>query len=78
MKIETKYNIGNNIFFIQNNSVHQGMIDKIDVCIGSDGYNFEQHEFYDIRCCEKVIEKTYRDVSGNLIFPTKEELLASL
>ena len=48
MKIETKYNIGNKIFFIQNNSVHQGMIDKIDVYIGSDGYNFEQHEFYDI------------------------------
>lgn len=78
MKLETKYNIGNKIFFIQNNSVHQGMIDKIYVNIGSDGYNLKQYEYYDIRCYEKAIEKIYRDVSVNLIFPTKEELLKSL
>ena len=78
MKIETKYNIGNKVFFIQNNTVHQGVIGNIDVHVSSNGYTFEQNEYYDIECYEKGIDKKYNGVNLKFVYPTKEELLKSL
>lgn len=78
MGIETKYNIGDKVFFIQENSVHQGFIKKIAVYISSDGYSNIQREYYDINSYEKAIDKTYKDVMLPLIYKTKEELLKSL
>ena len=78
MGIETKYNIGDKVFFIQENAVHQGFINEIAVYVSNDGYSDVQREYYDIRSYEKAIYKEYKKVNQSLIYKTKEELLKSL
>ena len=78
MKIETKYNIGDEVFFLQENAIHQGYIRKIVVCVTSSEGCVNQNEYYDIYCYDRVLSKTYKDVKKSLIYKTKEELLKSL
>lgn len=78
MGIETKYNIGDKVFFIQENAVHQGFIKEIAVYVSNDGYSDVQREYYDIKSYEKAIDKEYKKVNQSLIYKTKEELLKSL
>ena len=46
MEIKTKYNIGDKVFFIQENAVHQGFIKEIAVYVSNDGYSDIQREYY--------------------------------
>ena len=78
MEIKTKYNIGDKVFFIQENAVHQGFIKEIAVYVSNDGYSDIQREYYDIKSYEKAIDKEYKKVNQSLIYKTKEELLNSL
>ena len=78
MGIKTKYNIGDKVFFIQENAVHQGFIKEIAVYVSNDGYSDIQREYYDIKSYEKAIDKEYKKVKQSLIYKTKEELLNSL
>ena len=78
MGIKTKYNIGDKVFFIQENAVHQGFIKEIAVYVSNDGYSDIQREYYDIKSYEKAIDKEYKNVNQFLIYKTKEELLNSL
>lgn len=78
MGIKTKYNIGDKVFFIQENAVHQGFIKEIAVYVSNDGYSDIQREYYDIKSYEKAIDKEYKKVNQSLIYKTKEELLNSL
>lgn len=78
MGIKTKYNIGDKVFFIQENAVHQGFIKEIAVYVSNDGYSDIQREYYDIKSYEKAIDKEYKKVNQSLIYKTKEELLKSL
>ena len=48
MGIKTNFNIGDKVFFIQENAVHQGYIKKIAVYISSNGYLNIQREYYDV------------------------------
>lgn len=78
MGIKTTYNIGDKVFFIQENAVHQGFIKEIAVYVSNDGYSDIQREYYDIKSYEKAIDKEYKKVNQSLIYKTKEELLKSL
>lgn len=71
MEIKTKYDIGKWVWFMHENSVHQGVIKGILV-------NIEEK-----RIIEKYSVRDINDDTGRLfeigyIFPTKEELLKSL
>lgn len=70
MKIETKYNIGDEVWFMENNKPTKGIVVKLDIDIARSGdwyienYKVESHG---LRC-----------EVGQSLFPTKEELLKSL
>lgn len=69
MTIETKYNIGDKVWFMHNNSVNCETIIKIDVFIERDViYNNIFYHIYNY--CSPYIEQK--------LFPTKEDLLKSL
>lgn len=75
MKIETKYDIGQEVWFMWNNKATQRKI--VGVCVSKD--NEQQSEEYDIVGLEDD-DMTLYDVTFKPedIFPTKEELIASL
>lgn len=73
MTIETKYNIGDKVWFMHNNSVESAIIIKIDAVIEKNMNCTGMHEttsycLFDY--CGYYIECK--------LFPTKEELLKSL
>lgn len=71
MTIETKYNIGNEVWVMSDGKPTQGKVKWIDIHIGRLGK-------------EQIIEVRYQVLSYDtpysegLVFPTKEELLKSL
>lgn len=75
MKIETKYDIGQEMWFMWNNKATHRKI--VGVFVNKD--NEQQSEEYDIAGLEDD-DMTLCDVTFKLedIFPTKEELLKSL
>lgn len=78
MNIETKYNIGDKVFFLQENAVHQGYIRQVVVnATCSEGCVY-QNEYYIIDCYYRTGSKTYKNVEKSLIYKSKEELLKSL
>lgn len=73
MKIETKYNIGDEVWFMHDNKVKSGTIIKIDVVLERDmnSQNVGKSVYYGL----------YNFISPYIeqrLFPTKEELLKSL
>lgn len=67
MKIETKYNVGNTVYLINNNKVDSSFVDNITITIWGD----KVYEKYSLNS-----RKDWFDASQ--LFPTKEELLKSL
>jgi hypothetical protein len=71
MKLETKYNIGDEVWVVSDDTPTQGKVKWIDIHIGRLGK-------------EQIIEVRYQVLSYDtpysegLVFPTKEELLKSL
>lgn len=75
MKIETKYDIGQEVWFMWGNKAIQREIASVDVRVDSE----EQYETYEIVGLEDDDDALY-DWTFEIddIFPTKEELLKSL
>lgn len=73
MKIKTKYSIGDTVWFIHENQVHQGIVSFISVDIRSDGECVEKytmaHSLNGMAIARHYVER---------VFPTKEALLKSL
>lgn len=74
MKIETKYNIGNKVWFIYGRSVSKGTIKEVLVSLISDEYG-NINTSIDYIVMTGYIEER---VEENHLFTTKEELLKSL
>lgn len=71
MKIETKYNIGQKVWFILKGKVVKDVVDMIHIHIGGDeniSYSFNGRRASGL----------FEIIEESSIFPTKEELLKSL
>lgn len=71
MIIETKYNIGDEVWFMEHNKPNKGSVVKIDIDIARSGDWYIEHykvNFDNVLICEV----------GQSLYPTKEELLKSL
>lgn len=73
MTIETKYNIGNEVWFMHDNSVKSARIIKIEAVIEKDMNSAGIHKTTLYHLFD--YHKSYRE---SQLFPTKEELLKSL
>ena len=71
MEIKTKYNIGDWVWFMHENTVHQGVIKKITVFIEKDGLNI----VYTLIDQNNSLELQF---GTPFLFLTKAELLKSL
>ena len=72
MDIKTKYDIGQSVFFMDNNKVQEGTIDRIHIEVR---YNGGKDNKVRISYSLFTTSKFYEDKE---LFPTKEELLKSL
>lgn len=72
MKIETKYNIGDEVWSIPNGKPVKFTIERIYVKVYKHGYINISYEYYDDN-----EGRMYR-LPEYMVFPTKEELLKSL
>ena len=73
MKIKTKYNIGEWVWFGYNDNTHNGRIDAISVDVKES--NSDIRIYYHIKEFEDGMGITLPESSIFPIFPTKEELL---
>jgi hypothetical protein len=71
MKIETKYNIGDEVWIISKGKVVKDVVDMIHIHIGSD-----ENITYSLK--SKRILGLFETIKESSIFHTKEELLKSL
>ena len=84
MEIKTKFNLGDTVYYIENNKIHQGKVVRIDTTSvlnhytyndGSVGTSQSYIETY------KVLSNTYKrkqSFERYLLFATQEELLEDL
>lgn len=70
MTIETKYNIGDEVWFMNEGEPTSEKIVRIDV----EQYEQKQYIEYTVILCDVILTSFYEEE----IFPTKEELLKSL
>lgn len=76
MTIETKYNVGDEVWFLKDNKATTMRIWDIDIRVrtaydGEKTYgSYTRIFYYDFGC--------YNEIEENKLFPTKEELLKSL
>lgn len=71
MIIETKYSLGQEVWCLLDHSLTQGEISKISIDVGDDGNYIDVSYFIKSVMVNGWICEKY-------IFPTKEELIASL
>ncbi len=71
MEIKTKYDIGQRVFYMDNNKVKEGTIDRIYIDAQYNAKDNKVKIYYRLFTTAKF----YKD---NELFPTKEELLKSL
>lgn len=76
MTIETKYNIGDVVWFIDNNMATQSKIRSIVIEVGGVGSIIKRHILY--RMYVDDIIRRNPLVRESDLFPTKEELIKSL
>ena len=82
MKIETKFDIGDKVFYMKNNKVEENIITDIEIIVGlkrEDGMiNYDNIKAFIRR--EIYYVDAHRDLKfhPNWLFKTKEELLKSL
>lgn len=72
MTIETKYNIGDEVWFISDNEICNEKITAIHIHIGA------LCSFVTYSCEDTLIGQALNTVREEILFPTKEELLKSL
>lgn len=73
MTIETKYNIGERVYFMHNNKVDNACISDIDVLIRYDRNHIRSNP--DVSIYYYIDSRKYSELN---LFPTKEELIKSL
>ena len=81
MKIETKYDIGQEVWFMWENKPTSQKIAAIEVYVGEKvlpSYYVEPYEIDPIKVVNSDIIPYNRRFHESLLFPTKEELLKSL
>jgi radical SAM superfamily enzyme YgiQ (UPF0313 family) len=71
MTIETKYNIGDEVWVVSDGAPTQGKVKWIDIHVGRLG----EEQITEVRYQVLSYETPY---SEGLVFPTKEELIKSL
>ena len=71
MTIVTKYNIGDEVWFMDNNKPTKGIVAKLDIDVSRKGDWYIEH--YKVEAIGFLHFKVGQD-----LFPTKEELLKSL
>ena len=70
MKIETKFNVGDYCYYMENNNVQRGIIKKIELSIEYNQYlipiiytNYIVEKYHSSRCMEEsIIHKTLEDL----------------
>ena len=84
MEIKTKFNLGDTVYYIENNKIHQGKVVRVETMSilnertyndGSVGTSHSYIETY------KVLSNTYnrkKSFERYLLFATQEELLEDL
>lgn len=71
MTIETKYNIGDEVWFMDKNRPIKGIVTKLDIDVASKGDWYIEH--YKVK-----VDGCLHFKVGQFLFPTKEKLLKSL
>lgn len=77
MKINTKYNIGDCVHYLDEGKAVEGKIEKIGIKIDGNGVKIkylmeEKREFF------RMMRDDYDFIDGERLFSSKEELIASL
>ena len=75
MDIKTKYNIGDSVFFMNDNRVWQGEIESFDIGFSQ---RSSGEKYITISYCVKTMFFTDFSVAEYKLFSTKEDLLKSL
>ena len=82
MKIETKFDIGDRVFYMKNNKVENNIIVNIEIVVGIE---LEEHGMINYDNIKAIIQSEiyFVDMNRDLLHPswlfkTKEELLKSL
>lgn len=81
MTIETKYNIGQEVWFMWNNKPTFQKIAAIEAYVGArvlPSYYVEPYEINPFKVADSDVIPYNRRFHENRLFPTKEELLKSL
>ena len=83
MEIKTKFNIGDTVYYIENNKIHQGKVVRIDTTSVLNHYTYnggslEIGESYIETYKVSNSEKRKQSFEHYLLFATQEELLEDL
>lgn len=73
MKIETKYNINDIVYFLYDNKIQSGAITRINISVLHDAHSEE----YDARSIVPG-RGEFINLKTDMLFKTKEDLIASL
>ena len=83
MEIKTKFNLGDTVYYIENNKIHQGKVLRIDTTSVLNHYTYNDGS---VKTSESYIEtykvsnseKRKQSFEHYLLFATQEELLEDL
>ena len=83
MEIKTKFNLGDTVYYIENNKIHQGKVVRIDT---TSALNHRTYNDGSVNTSESYIEtykvsnseKRKQSFERYLLFATQEELLEDL
>ena len=83
MEIKTKFNLGDTVYYIENNKIHQGKVIRIDTTSVLNHYTYnggslEIGESYIETYKVSNSEKRKQSFERYLLFATQEELLEDL
>lgn len=83
MEIKTKFNLGDTVYYIENNKIHQGKVVRIDTTNVLNHYTYnggslEIGESYIETYKVSNSEKRKQSFERHLLFATQEELLEDL
>lgn len=83
MEIKTKFNLGDTVYYIENNKIHQGKVVRIDTTSVLNHYTYNSGS---VKTSESYIEtykvsnseKRKQSFERYLLFATRQELLEDL
>ena len=83
MEIKTKFNLGDTVYYIENNKIHQGKVVRIDTTSVLNHYTYtdgsvKNSESYIETYKVSNSEKRNQSFERYLLFATQEELLEDL